>query len=143
MNSTPPSRVSAMRQSSISNPVLEKSLDRLSRYGHRRNPTEAPETPATEWARLKSDFTEPGGAMVPNFDDLPADAQAAARHYLDLKREADQLLSACEAAHGDILRHGLDVARVDDYAVVRDAYEDKVEEFGAARLVVSEALAET
>ena len=35
----------------------------------------------------------------------------------------------------------VDVDRVEDYAVVRDAYEAKVEEFGAARLAVAQLLA--
>lgn len=130
-----------MPQPSIRNPVLETNLARLSRYGYHRGPSTASDTLATEWARLKGDFAELDRTTVPDFDDLPPNVQGAARHYLDLKREADQLLSNCETAHSDILAKGLDVARVEDYAMVRDAYEDKVEKFGAARRALSEVLA--
>jgi len=130
-----------MASASIRNPVLETNLDRLSRYGYRRGAAGPETASATEWARLKGDFADAGQAVVADFDALPADANAAAQRYLDLRREADRLLSACEAAHKTILEQGLNVDRVEHYALVRDAYEEKVEEFGAARLAVSRLLA--
>lgn len=124
-------------QNLLRNPLLERNLDRLSRYGFREADAAETDPVPSDWARLKDDFADLGGSRVPDFDDLPPDAQAAARHYVELRREADALLSRCETAHGEILNQGLNVARVEDYAVIRDAYEDKVEEFGAARQTVA------
>jgi len=130
-----------MANTSRRNPVLETNLDRLARYGYSRGSAITEAAPAAEWTRLKGDFAEPGRPAVADFNDLPPDTRAAALHYLQLKREADRLLSACEAAHKTILEQGLDVDRVEDYAEIRDAYEEKVEEFGAARRAVSHLLA--
>ncbi len=124
-------------QEKIKNPLLESNLDRLARYGFRQANVAETDTAATDWARLKGDFARADEAAVPEFDQLPPAVQEAALHYIALKREADTLLSTCETAHGEILNQGLSVPRVEDYAVVRDAYEDKVEEFGAARAAVA------
>lgn len=124
-------------QNDLRNPLLERNLDRLSRYGFRQSGESDEDPVAADWARLKDDFADFSGTPVPDFDDLPTAVRLAARHYVDLRREADALLTQCETAHGEILNEGLSVARVEDYAVMRDAYEDKVEEFGAARQTVA------
>ena len=83
------------------NPTLETNLDRLSRYGFRREPSGLPVAAQDDWARLKGDFADVSGGAVPDLDDLPPETRTAAQHYLDLKNEADRLLSACETAHRD------------------------------------------
>lgn len=132
---------SAMATGEVRNPVLDTNLGRLARYGYNRAPDDTIANAAEAWARLKDDFADAG--PVPDFGDLPAEARAAAQRYLDIKQEADALLSTCETKHKGILENGLGVNRVEDYAVVRDAYEDKVEEFGAARLAVAQLLADS
>ncbi len=120
----------------MTNPVLERALAHLGRYGYRagaQGPVEIDQDPAGDWALLKSDF----GDAAPDFDALAGTAHAAAESYLALKQEADILLAACEAAHGEILDQGIAPERTERYAVVRDAYEDKVEAFGAARAALA------
>ena len=121
------------------NPVLERALAYLGRYGYRGGaprPVEVDRDPAADWARLKSDFDAP----VPAFDALADKARDAAERYLALKHDADALLAACEAAHREILDDGIAVERTERYAVVRDAYEDKIEDFGAARAALAATL---
>jgi len=129
------------------NPVLEESLRRLSRYGY-AGPDGAPadagaaaDWPA-EWARLKGDFAPAGGGgAVADLGALAEPARAVAMAYLRLRVEADALLARCEDAHRDILARGITPDRVEAYAAVRDAYEDKVEAFGAARAALAGLLA--
>jgi hypothetical protein len=121
--------------SETANPVLDRALAHLEQYGYRAPVTEI----AADWARLKSDF----GESVPDLAELGGAARKAADRYLALKYEADELLAACEAAHREILGEGLGPERTERYAVVRDAYEEKVEEFGAARAALAVALPES
>ncbi len=118
---------------SDANPTLANALARLERYGFR-----APEIDAAEaWRKLRDDFDTAKGV---EFAALPSEAQAAVEHYLACKHESDRLLAACEAAHTDILECGLDRQRSEAYAVLRDAYEDSVEDFGAAGVEVARSL---
>ena len=124
------------------NPVLERALAHLGRYGYRggtTGPVEIERDAAADWARLTSDFD----ALVPEFGALADTSRDAAERYLALRHDADALLAACEAAHREILDDGIAVERTERYAAVRDAYEDKVEEFGAARGTLAAALKES
>ena len=121
------------------NPVLDRALAHLGRYGYRGGaprPAEVDRNPAADWARLMSDFDAP----VPAFGALADKSRDAAERYLALKHDADTLLAACEAAHREFLADGIAVERTERYAVVRDAYEDKIEDFGAARVSLPAAL---
>jgi len=120
------------------NPVLDASLARLARYGYGAGGNA---DPAAEWARLAGDFADLDHPRVPDFAALALDAQIAARRYLALRRDADALLAACARAHRGMLADGLAEDRIEAYAALREAYEDKVEEFGAARAAVAALLA--
>ena len=114
------------------NPVLAEALAQLEKFGYGDRTGDA----ARDWARLKSDFATP----PPDLDRLSPPARAAAERYIAGKRRADALLGACEAAHAEMLAHGLDRRRTESYAQVRDAYEDSVEAFAAAGAEVARCL---
>lgn len=114
------------------NPVLAAALAQLEKFGYGDQANDT----ARDWARLKSDFASP----PPDLDRLSPEARAAAERYIAGKRRADALLAACEAAHAEILAHGLDRQRTESYARVRDAYEDSVEAFAAAAAEVARFL---
>ncbi|MDP6951589.1 MAG: hypothetical protein QGF53_02410 [Alphaproteobacteria bacterium] len=118
---------------SDANPTLARALARLERYGYRNAVTDD----VAAWRALRGDFD---GADTLELFDLPSAAKGAVTHYLACKRNSDRLLATCEAAHAGILKDGLDRARSEAYAVVRDAYEDSVEDFGAAGAAVSASL---
>ena len=88
---------------------------------------------AEMWAKLKSDFLGRRTPAVPDFGALSADQQAAAQEYMELRLQADRRLMACEKAHKEILRAGIDVELVELYTAAREAYEDTVFAFGDAR----------
>lgn len=118
---------------SDANPTLAQALTRLERYGYRT----AVADDAESWRILRGDFNNAADLELAA---LPAETQAAVTHYLACKRESDRLLAACEAAHAEILKSGLDQERSEAYAVVRDAYDDSVEDFGTAGAEVARCL---
>lgn len=105
---------------------FEDSRAILSRFGYQ--PVASVEDRAATWARLRADFPS-----APEWPALSAQARAAAADYMRLRREADRLLEACEAVHRDMLERGISPSRVERYALAREAYEEHVEAFGAAR----------
>ncbi len=127
------------QQPAPANPVLDRGLQALARFGYGTGriaavPAAASESAAhwsAQWADLAGDFA--GVEAVPAYARLSPDQAAAARRYMTLRIEADALLDRCRAAHGEILAAGITTDRIESYAIVRDAYEDKVEAFGAAR----------
>jgi hypothetical protein len=118
---------------SDSNPTLARALTRLERYGYGAAVADDAET----WRSLRGDFDN---AAALELAALPDETQATITHYLACKRESDRLLAACEAAHAEILQDGLNRARSEAYAVVRDAYDDSVEDFGTAGAEVARCL---
>lgn len=98
----------------------------LARFGY--HPAAIIEDRAAMWSRLMGDFPR-----APAWDALDEPARAAAHDYMRLRRESDRLLEACEALHREMLKDGITTARVERYAEAREAYEEHVEAFGAAR----------
>ncbi|MDQ2102834.1 hypothetical protein [Azospirillum isscasi] len=86
------------------------------------------------WDELRGDFATQALPHVPAFDDLPPAAREAARAYIRQRLISDVTLGRCEDLHRDLFARGIRTVGVEAYAVARDAYEDSVEAFGAARL---------
>lgn len=85
------------------------------------------------WEKLKADFATASKPDVPSFDALSPAQQAAAVAYMEERLAADRRLVACERAHAEMLKHGIDSAMVELYTAARESYEDAVMRFGAAR----------
>ncbi len=92
------------------------------------------------WEMLKGDFTTAARPAVPSFDELAPPQREAAVAYMEIRLDADRRLVACERAHAEMLKHGIDSALVELYAAVRESYEDCVIRFGAAREKVAALL---
>lgn len=119
---------------SFPNALFDEGRAVLARFGYRY-----PETgdwfedwPAM-WDKLKGDFTTAARPAVPGFDALSAGQREAAVAYMEMRLAADRRLVACERAHAEMLKHGIDSAMVELYTAVRDSYEDCVMRFGEAR----------
>ena len=106
----------------------------LARFGYRHveNGAERDDWTAM-WDLLRPDFATADQPDIATYDVLSEEAQSLARTYMRVRLEADRNLEACERLHVQLYADGIDKDRVEDYAVVRDAYEDSVEAFGAAR----------
>ncbi len=106
----------------------------LARFGYRHvaNGAERDDW-AAMWDLLRPDFATAERPDIATYDVLSEEAQSLARAYMRVRLEADRNLEACERLHVQLYADGIDKDVVEDYAVVRDAYEDSVEAFGAAR----------
>lgn len=85
------------------------------------------------WDKLKGDFATSARPTIPAFDALSPEQRDAATAYMEIRLDADRRLVACERAHAEMLKHGIDSAMVELYSAAREAYEDCVMRFGAAR----------
>jgi len=85
------------------------------------------------WEKLKGDFATAARPEIPGFEALSAEQRAAATAYMEIRLDADRRLVACERAHAEMLKHGIDSAMVELYSAAREAYEDCVIRFGTAR----------
>jgi hypothetical protein len=123
------------------NPLFDQGRAVLARFGYRY-----PEAgdwfedwPAM-WEKLKGDFTTAARPRVPGFDGLSAEQRDAAVAYMEMRLAADRRLVACERAHAEVLKHGIDSAMVELYTAARESYEDCVMRFGEARQKLSALL---
>ncbi|HYH21054.1 MAG TPA: hypothetical protein VD995_20805 [Azospirillum sp.] len=116
----------------------------LARFGYRpldRLPADDEVDWAALWEQLRGDFATHANPVVPSYDRLHGPAAAAARDYMRQGLAADVGLDRCEALHVSLFADGIATDRVEAYAQARDAYEDSVEAFGAARTRLAGLLA--
>ncbi|MBB4264944.1 hypothetical protein [Roseospira visakhapatnamensis] len=126
----------------LPNPLFASGRSVLARFGYQhRDDQEAREDWAVMWDLLRGDFSAPAGEAVPAFHDLDEPTRGAARDYMVARLIADRNLERCERLHVDIFANGVNTDAVERYAIARDAYEDSVEAFGAARLRLATLLA--
>ena len=119
-------------------PLVEERHGVLARYGYRApsnssDPASFDPDWSAMWLKLCGDFTSPARSVVAPYEHMTAAQQDAARQYMRRRLDADARLDQCKRAHAELHRSGIDAALVEQYAVVRDAYEDAVEQFGRAR----------
>jgi hypothetical protein len=117
--------------------LVEGARSVLRKYGYRhledgQTRSDWPEM----WELLKGDFVAAPGTGIPAYAALSAELQEAARTYMERRLIADHLLDKCREAHAALYREGIDPVRVEAYADAREAYEQSVEAFGAAREAV-------
>lgn len=106
----------------------------LAKFGYRHlEQGEVREDWAAMWEHLRSDFTDSTRLSVASYDRLGPEQQGAAREYMSRRLLADRNLERCEELHVKLFSQGINTDGVEHYAVARDAYEDSVEAFGAAR----------
>lgn len=113
----------------------------LARFGYRHlEDGEIREDWAEMWEHLRGDFLSAGRKQVTTYDDLTSDCQGLARAYMSVRLLADRNLEICEGLHVRLFSGGINTDDVERYAEARDAYEDTVEAFGAAREALDGAL---
>ncbi|WP_448204346.1 hypothetical protein [Azospirillum sp. sgz302134] len=93
------------------------------------------------WDELRGDFATQALPRVPEYEALDPAVREAARVYIRQRLVSDVMLGRCEELHRDLFAHGICTDAVEAYAVARDAYEDSVEAFGAARVRLAGLLA--
>ncbi len=126
---------------SLPNPLFANGRSVLARFGYRHlDDHERREDWPDMWALLRGDFALPAGQAVPGYREMDDRRQAAARDYMTRRLLADRNLEICERLHVEIFTKGVSADAVERYAVARDAYEDSVEAFGAARDTVAALL---
>lgn len=125
----------------LPNPLFARGRSVLARFGYRHlDDQETREDWSDMWALLRGDFAPPAGQDVPGYLELDDHRRAAARDYMTRRLLADRNLEICERLHVEIFTEGVSTDAVERYAVARDAYEDSVEAFGAARDTVAALL---
>lgn len=112
----------------------------LKRFGYGSlEATVSAEALETEWALLLSDFQLAGRSTPPLSGMSPA-LRTLADEHVGQRRAVDQLMLLCDQAHARIAASGAHPDLVEAYAVVRDRFEEAVEEFAAHREVLARAL---
>lgn len=91
-----------------------------------------------EWAMLLPDFL-PQAPALPLSAMSPPLRQLAEEH-VQQRRAVDQLMHVCDQAHARIAAAGAQPELVEAYSVVRDQFEEAVEQFAALRDVLAKAL---
>lgn len=116
-------------------PRVEAGRSVLARFGYAHQDGPFPrEDYAEMWVLLKGDFPSPDrGGGIPDLDALTLAQQSAARDYMDARLVADRRYELCSLAQREIFENGINTELVERYTTIRDAYEDAVEDFGAAR----------
>lgn len=138
----------APRQESVPNELPNRLFPDgravLARFGYRpldRLPADDEVDWAALWDQLRGDFATHADPVVPSYGRLHGPAVEAARDYMRHGLAADLGLDRCEALHVRLFADGISTDRVEAYARARDAYEDSVEAFGAARTRLAALLA--
>lgn len=111
--------------------LMDRGRGELRRFG----PVPSLDEPdwSAMWQPLKGDFATAARPRVPDFDQLAPWPQQAARIYMRRKLLADRLFEDCTALYDRLHAEGIGTDLVEAYTLARDAYEDAVMEFGAAR----------
>lgn len=118
----------------LPNRLFSNGRSVLSKFGYRHlEEGEVREDWAEMWEHLRPDFANSRRVSVASYDRLTPEQQAAAREYMSQRLLADRNLERCEELHVALFSKGINTDGVERYAVARDAYEDSVEAFGAAR----------
>lgn len=91
------------------------------------------------WAMLQSDFATQRRPRVPEYTQLSPTQQEAARIYMRRRLIADRLFEECRKAQADLYQN-FNTELVERYALARDAYEESIEDFGRARVVLESHL---
>jgi hypothetical protein len=129
-----PAVVSTRGPGSFPNRLFDDGRAVLARFGYRYPEAgDRFEDWSAMWEKLKGDFTIAAKPAVASFDTLSPTQRDAAVAYMEARLAADRRLVACERAHAEMLKHGIDHALVELYTAARDSYEDCVMRFGEAR----------
>lgn len=119
--------------------LIDRGVAELRRFGYEPFSGDAPDW-ASMWTLLKGDFAA-DRSPVPDFGELTAWPQEAARIYMRRRLIADRLFEECRMLYDRLHAEGIGTDLVEAYTLARDAYEEAVMEFGAAREKLEEVLA--
>lgn len=98
---------------------------------------------AAMWALLKGDFATLQRVHVPGYAEMTPWPQEGARIYMRRRLLADRLFEECQMLYERLHAEGINTELVEAYTLARDAYEDAVGDFGAAREMLETVFRQT
>jgi hypothetical protein len=119
--------------------LVDCNAAQLTRFGYAARGAEADWDEM--WSLLQGDFATRARPHVPAYSELPPHPRQAARIYMRRRLVADRLFEDCRELYLCLHRAGVDGDLVEAYTLAREAYEEAVYHFGAARAMVEEILA--
>ncbi len=90
------------------------------------------------WDLLKGDYATLNRSRVPDYDEMTPWPQEGARIYMRRRLVADRLFEECQMLYQRLHTEGIGTELVEAYTLARDAYEDAVADFGAARATLED-----
>lgn len=123
--------------------LVENGRSVLAKFGYAHQDSPFPrEDYAEMWEVLKPDFPHTGAGDVASYDAMTPAQQEAARDYMDCRLVADRRYELCSIGLRELSEGGINTEHVERYTTIRDAFEDSVEDFSAARERLQSLLAE-
>ena len=123
--------------------LVESGRSVLAKFGYAHQDSPFPrEDYAEMWELLKPDFPHAAAVALPSYEAMTSAQQEAARDYMDCRLVADRRYELCSIGLRELFEGGINTEHVERYTTIRDAYEDSVEDFGAARERLQSLLAE-
>jgi hypothetical protein len=122
--------------------LIDGEVAQLKRFGYVPFSGADPDWPAM-WDLLKGDFETLNRVRVPAYAEMTPWPQEGARIYMRRRLVADRLFEECQMLYQRLHTEGIDTELVEAYTLARDAYEDSVGDFGAARAMLEEVFTQT
>ena len=95
------------------------------------------------WDLLKADFATVQRVHVPSYEEMTPWPQEGARIYMRRRLLADHLFEECQQLYQRLHSDGINSELVEAYTLARDAYEESVGDFGAARETLEKVFTQT
>jgi hypothetical protein len=95
------------------------------------------------WELLKTDFSTVQRVHVPSYEEMTPWPQEGARIYMRRRLLADHLFEECQNLYKLLHSDGINSELVEAYTLARDAYEESVGDFGAARETLEKVFTQT
>lgn len=125
--------------------LIDGQIEQLRRFGFGAfGATSTAVPPWSEmWDLLKADFATVQRVHVPSYEEMTPWPQEGARIYMRRRLLADHLFEECQQLYHRLHSDGINTELVEAYTLARDAYEDSVGDFGAARETLEKVFTQT
>jgi hypothetical protein len=125
--------------------LIDGQIAQLKRFGFGAFASSATDAPhwTQMWEFLKGDFATVQRAHVPSYEEMSPWPQEGARIYMRRRLLADHLFEECQNLYQRLHSDGINSELVEAYTLARDAYEDSVGDFGAARETLEKVFTQT
>jgi hypothetical protein len=123
--------------------LIDGQIAQLRRFGLGAFASDSTPPWAAMWEYLKGDFATVQRVHVPSYDEMSPWPQEGARIYMRRRLLADHLFEECQQLYHRLHNDGINTELVEAYTLARDAYEDSVGDFGAARETLEKVFTQT